>query len=414
MFIRRFSAMRKVWKPISLVFLSFLLVATFIVYTHIDIKALQTVNVSKATKPVSNQLQCATCQSAAQTVKLRPNITSNDLLTGVAADATTDAWAVGYSFSTNTAIIEHWNGLQWSMATYPTPGVASRLFAVTIVSATDVWVVGDYTPTASSLIYQTLTEHWNGTAWTVMPSPNNGIQDNTLSSVTALTTTNVWAVGTSQSSKVSLIEHWNGTTWSIIASPNPGTYNILKSVKALTATSIWTQGGYSSNGTIFQLLTEYWDGHSWQVVTSPQGTSSSTSAASGIGAIAYNNIWSFTATQNYLEHWDGALWSTTILPANETFQGMTRVPGTSTVWVVGATNVSSSSVTTLINYWDGTQWDVVSSPNPTAKSKLNAVTATSANDVWAVGYSVDASGNEATLIEHWDGAAWSVVASPNP
>lgn len=37
------------------------------------------------------------------------------------------------------------------------------------VSANDVWAVGQ---TTAATGFQTLAEHWDGTAWTVVPTPN--------------------------------------------------------------------------------------------------------------------------------------------------------------------------------------------------------------------------------------------------
>jgi hypothetical protein len=70
-------------------------------------------------------------------------------------------------------------------------------------------------------------------------------------------------------------------------------------------------------------------------------------------------------------------------------------------------------VQTLVEHWNGTQWSVVSSPNPgTNYDSLEGVAAISASDVWAVGaylYGADTQ----TLVEQWDGTQWSVVPSPN-
>ncbi len=54
----------------------------------------------------------------------------------------------------------------------PQPRVRSSNFlnGVAAVSANDMWAVGDYESSGSLL--QTLTEHWNGTVWSVVPSPS--------------------------------------------------------------------------------------------------------------------------------------------------------------------------------------------------------------------------------------------------
>lgn len=71
---------------------------------------------------------------------------------------------------------------------------------------------------------------------------------------------------------------------------------------------------------------------------------------------------------------------------------------------------------TLIERWDGTNWQVVPSPNVgTVGNSLFGVSGFSANDVWAVGaYNLNnQTGTLQTLTEYWDGNVWNVVPSPN-
>lgn len=61
---------------------------------------------------------------------------------------------------------------------------------MTVLSATDAWAVGSYA-TAGNAFTATLIEHWDGTAWQVMPSPNrlttpNRNTINVLNAVTAV------------------------------------------------------------------------------------------------------------------------------------------------------------------------------------------------------------------------------------
>jgi len=82
----------------------------------------------------------------------------------------------------------------WTVVKSPSPGVAGNVLpAVASVSANDVWAVGEATDATGRQL--TLTEHWNGTAWSVVASPNVGSANNTLLAVAAVSTTDVWAVG---------------------------------------------------------------------------------------------------------------------------------------------------------------------------------------------------------------------------
>jgi hypothetical protein len=83
-------------------------------------------------------------------------------------------WAVGtYGtlFGVYYTLIEHWNGHAWSIVTSPSPWSAgSMLNGVVDISASDAWAVGVYSN--NHFTSQTLTEHWNGSSWSVVKSPN--------------------------------------------------------------------------------------------------------------------------------------------------------------------------------------------------------------------------------------------------
>src|SRR5205823_12264314 len=96
------------------------------------------------------------------------------------------------------------------------------LSAVTCTSASDCWAVGDYViPNCNGFYSSTLVEHWNGAAWSIIPSPNaSTTQDNQLRGVTCTSASDCWAVGqynTDFSSPHTLVEHWNGAAWSIVS-----------------------------------------------------------------------------------------------------------------------------------------------------------------------------------------------------
>src|SRR5437762_3576748 len=70
---------------------------------------------------------------------------------------------------------------------------------------------------------RTLIEHWDGIAWSVVPSPNVSGLDRTLTGVAAVSANDVWAVGYYHNANYvvqTLIEHWNGSAWSIVPSSN--------------------------------------------------------------------------------------------------------------------------------------------------------------------------------------------------
>src|SRR5579863_1157819 len=189
-----------------------------------------------------------------------PSPGSMDILYGITAISPQNVWAVGRTVDKqgfNHVLIEHWNGTQWSHVGSPDPySTANYLLAIAAVSANDVWAVGG----TSSV---PLIEHWNGTVWSIIPNPGTGA----LNGVSVLSSTDIWAVG---SNGRTLTEHWNGTQWSIVKSPNPGKYgNGLAAVTIISSSDVWAVGDAATTQFGEVSLIEHWNGTQWKVVKNP-------------------------------------------------------------------------------------------------------------------------------------------------
>ena len=314
----------------------------------------------------------------------------------------------------------------WQIIASPNSGSQNNVLnAVSAAADNDVWAVGSISISDSSTS-QTLIEHWNGTAWSVVKSPNGGATFNVLTGVAALSANNAWAVGYFANGTVyrTLIEHWNGTAWSVVSSPNgnsTSSFNFLQGIAAISANDIWAVGNYKADET--NTLTLHWNGTAWKVVQSPNVTPETNNSLSGVSAIATNDVWavgtqqpsSLTATHTLTLHWNGTAWS--IVPSANTSQ-------TSSNHLLAAAAVSSNDVwatgftpsVALAEHWNGSSWGVVSTPTITGGSSpfLSGATALASNNVWAVGQffqnSISAS---RTLTEQWNGSSWTIVSSPN-
>lgn len=292
---------------------------------------------------------------------------------------------------------------------------------ITVVAADDAWSVGSYSTGSTG---GTWTQHWDGTQWSIVPSPNASEGHNGLMAVSALSRDDIWAVGHANTSdgrqSHKLIEHWDGTTWSIVPSPNIGTGSMLTDVEAVAPNDVWAVGYYYEEPTSgSRTLTLHWDGVQWSIVPSPNGTTTRSNTLSSISALASDDIWAVgdymgTDTEVLIEHWDGTQWS--IVPAASPGAGSKQLKGVhaispDNVWSVGQYYTYTVGVTQyLIEHWDGTQWSVVPGPNlGAALSSLSSVSGLTADDVWAVGLS--AFNPYRALVAHWDGTQWSVVPS---
>jgi hypothetical protein len=304
----------------------------------------------------------------------------------------------------------------WSITYSPNQGTFPELNGVFCLSETDCVAVGYGDNFGTE---QTLIESWDGTNWSIEPSPNEGTGDNQLNGVTCLSPTDCVAVGYTGNTggpEQTLIESWDGTTWSITSSPSVGTGdNQLNSVSC-PSSSDCIAVGYAPGGA----LIENWNGDSWSVTSSV--------ANEGLGSITCLNV-SFcvavgaTGSSTFIEAWNGMSWSVMPSPNQGTsgsyLTGVSCSSSTSCV-AVGEYLTPNEGVLTsqnLAETWDGTNWSITQSALVDDSSVLDSVSCVSSVSCTAVGLSINEGGPEVvdyTLAETWNGVSWSVLETPNP
>ena len=213
---------------------------------------------------------------------------------GVADISPSDAYAIGNSAATATGSLVRWNGTAWSPVTLPLPANAKSNTTLNAISAhgpDDVWIVGTFLDSANGQ-NETFSEHFNGTSWSVVSIPPvNSSNINAFfqfNAIKANSPSDVWAVGDSgvidvPDSQKTLIEHFNGTAWSILPSPSPGSIDVLSGVTTSNASNnVWAAGADTPAGTSARrTLTLNWNGTAWHRVASPN-----TGSTDGVGAVA--------------------------------------------------------------------------------------------------------------------------------
>jgi hypothetical protein len=248
--------------------------------------------------------------------------------------------------------------------------------------------------------------------------------------------TNVWAVGESSNADAqdegeqTFIEHYDGSTWTIVPSPSPahgfGAANLLTSISGVGPTDIWAAGWDFDPATkTIAFLLEHWDGASWTVAPSPTPIGG-LDTAFGVVAIAPDDAWAVgdSALQTTkAAHWDGNAWHYVPTPSlhdgiNPTnlLTGVTAA-SSNDVWASGYEgNVDNQNLSKpYLLHWNGSAWTLTTVPNQGGEgSLLFGTTALSSSDVWAVGQTQELDGTILTLTEHFDGANWSIVPSPSP
>lgn len=225
-----------------------------------------------------------------------PTGATSSQLNAISCTSSTACIAVGQSTAasgTEQTLAESWDGSRWAIQPTPNPTGATHsvLYSVSCnnaggsgLTSTVCSAVGS--TTGSNGIEGALAEAWNGTKWALQSARHRVATTNgALLGVSCLSTTSCTAVGTdtNSSGEHTLVESWNGTNWSIQPSPNEpkGQGSALFSVACLGTSSCIAAGLYVSTSVIHQAdaLAEAWNGTKWTLQPTPpnkQGFNGST------------------------------------------------------------------------------------------------------------------------------------------
>ena len=209
-------------------------------------------------------------------------------LTSVSCTSPTACTAVGESVSRDrtTPLVERWNGTTWSIE-HATGG---SLISVSCTSRLACTAVG-------RAANETLGEGWNGSTWSIQPNPHprrfgGPGGDNELGSVSCASRDACMAVGDSgwgsgfNSVSITLAEHWNGSRWSVQPTPNPIQLDQFNSVSCPSIRSCIAVGYYTDRaGDATLPLVERWRGGRWSVLPTPRSLSAGKSADPALLAV---------------------------------------------------------------------------------------------------------------------------------
>lgn len=329
---------------------------------------------------------------------------AGDVLNGVSASSATDAWAVGsfccFHYNGYDSLTVHWAGTGWvvvpSFAFFREDDV---LNAVADLAPTNVWAVGYVRPFAAQ-IPTPLIAHWSGGGWSA--STRTGASG-TLRAVSADSADDVWAVGDDGQGHA-LALRFDGVGWSPVAVPPAGASDVLLGVRAFSSSDVWAVGDQTA-GTTAKTLVMHWNGSAWSVVSSPNPDPNSDILHAVTGASS-NDVWAVgeqgtPGTHTLIAHWNGSGWSVAGSPnvANgDVLLGAAAVTGSS----VAAVGIDGTPIRqTLAETWNGADWSLDPSADPGAGNNvLNGASAIPGiASVWAVGYSTGARGGGQPLIE---------------
>jgi hypothetical protein len=322
---------------------------------------------------------------------------SNDL-NALATRSADDIWAAGdfydYSAALYHTLTEHWNGRGWHVV--PSLDVRtdqSELYGIAVTGEHEAFAVGYSQATSPIGPYYALIEHWNGHRWSIVQAHHRiGV----LNAVAASGPDDVWAVGTTNYPGRGVIEHWNGRSWSYTR------LRIAADFRAITAIApddVWAVGQRQSGYRTHDLtLTYHYDGTRWRHVPSPSPLdryAEDQNWLTGISALASDDVWAFGVVrdtdygildQPLMEHWDGKRWRVVAVgpPVGRRYNSVWGgvALSASNVWAVGQYGIDTFQPYTL--HWNGTAWLQMPAPQQ-SDANLLAAAVDGSGGLWAVG-----------------------------
>lgn len=328
--------------------------------------------------------------------------------TGVSCLSASFCMAVGntdkYGLVNVSGFAELWNGTSWHLVPFAVPAGSTgvNVHALSCVTSGFCEAVGEDSTTKQP--NGSLAEIWNGTRWTVQPSPNQAGQytSTLLTSVSCVSTR--FCVAADDTGP--LIERWNGTSWAPVTISGIGALNAVSCASATFCQATgWDNSGFAS---------ERWNGTTWQPATITTATTGrqlsavSCRSAAFCQAVGYDNLNGKAAY--YVAQWTGTSWRTRDVPGpGREGQGnaLNAVACVSVSYCLAA-GISSRPVQAEI--FNGTSW----SPAPVfvldgaVNNVLNGVSCVSASFCEAVG---DSGMNPSGLPEVWNGTSWKRQAN---
>jgi hypothetical protein len=175
-------------------------------------------------------------------------------------------------FTDQQPLAEHWDGTSWSIEPMPTLNGSSQPELLSVSCSGSVCMATGRMFDSATGTYVPLTEFFNGTAWSVVHlAPPIGTTGIVVTGVACTSASNCYAAGaalTSSGHAVTLIEQWNGTQWSVLPTPNAPGENTLQGVTCTGAGSCMAVGRTEDLGTESTLAMRLSGGH-WSITPTP-------------------------------------------------------------------------------------------------------------------------------------------------
>ena len=267
--------------------------------------------------------------------------------------------------------------------------------------------------------------------WVLQHTPQPAVPNGSVFDVSCADAGSCVAVGRhtgSQGIWTTLAEAWNGASWVIQTTPDPSgsTYSELEGVSCATPDLCTAVGffGLTSGKTL--TLVEVWNGTSWIIAASPNPHTSRTSELSGVScagadactAVGFSLSHSTGKTTVLAEVWNGKDWriQPTPDPTGKNYLQQVSCARIGACTAVGYSLSRSGAATALAEIQSGTSWklEVTADPLGAVYVSLAGVSCSAPVVCTAVGAYDTSSGEQLTLVEVQKGTSWSIQTSPDP
>lgn len=354
----------------------------------------------------------------------------NSYLSAVSCPSASACTAVGSSDNgiVTSTLAEVWNGSTWRVTpTYnPAGAVLIPLYGVSCSRAARCIGIGE---SAGASGTSTLAEGWNGSNWSVEPTPDpEGADPSAMAGVSCPSTESCVAVGSYSANGliVPLAERWNGSAWSILppARIPPSTeFAVFAGVSCVSSDQCVAVGSYY-NGSTNLALVEAWNGSAWSIRTTPTASGVQASVLNGVSCpavrdcTAVGNYSDSSGTWSLAESWNGSVWSMqkTPIPSGSQYSDLNAVSCSAATRCVAVGDYANATGTlTLALSGHGSAWSIQATPNPAGSftSILNALSCPSVESCTAVG-DTSAGAGSVPLAEGRDGTAWTIQTATDP
>jgi hypothetical protein len=303
----------------------------------------------------------------------------DNYLNAIACPSAAQCWAVGQTASApggNTLaearhpLLQHETAGTWRNVSLPGLGRRAALEAVACPGASDCWAVGGSSASGPAIIV-----HWTGGTWELASSP--ALKGGQLDSISCASTAACWATGGTQSRSgvtADVLEVWNGSRWALASTVAGGLQPTEFSCAAPGhCLALGLRHGVAAAAT--------YSGGGWTAAPAPSGGTGPGAAAipSLLGcASPAMCVAAFPGSHPVTETWNGRTWTrvTASLPAYPSGLSCSRTGG---CWLLGMTVRSRP----LALKWQGSAWTPVAMPAARRHGYLNA--AACGSRCWAVG-----------------------------